>query len=70
MPAPMGMPEVQSRDFCSMMERADRVYRKEDIEDAGAVNAGFGPNGSATYDILVCIRVGRSASTTGCAKLI
>jgi hypothetical protein len=40
-----------SRDFCSMMERADRVYRKEDIEDAGAVNAGFGPNGSATYDI-------------------
>lgn len=40
-----------SRDFCSMMERANRVYRKEDIEDAGAVNAGFGPNGSATYDI-------------------
>jgi hypothetical protein len=40
-----------SRDFCSMMERADRVYRKEDIEDAGAVNAGFGPNGSANYDI-------------------
>jgi hypothetical protein len=41
----------ESRDFCSMMERANRVYRKEDIEDAGAVNAGFGPNGSATYDI-------------------
>ena len=41
----------ESRDFCSMMERANRVYRKEDIEDAGAVNAGFGPNGSAIYDI-------------------
>ena len=41
----------KSRDFCSMMERANRVYRKEDIEDAGAVNAGFGPNGSSTYDI-------------------
>jgi len=41
----------ESRDFCSMMERANRVYRKEDIEGAGAVNAGFGPNGSATYDI-------------------
>jgi hypothetical protein len=40
-----------SRDFCAIMERANRVYRKEDIEDAGAVNAGFGPNGSATYDI-------------------
>ena len=43
----------ESRDFCSMMERANRVYRKEDIEDAGAVNAGFGPNGSATYDIFL-----------------
>ena len=40
-----------SRDFCAIMERANRVYRKEDIESAGAVNAGFGPNGSATYDI-------------------
>jgi hypothetical protein len=43
----------ESRDFCSMMERANRVYRKEDIEDAGAVNAGFGPNGSAIYDIFL-----------------
>ena len=40
-----------SRDFCRLMESADRVYRKEDIEAAGAVNPGFGPNGSDTYDI-------------------
>ena len=49
--ASTGQARGASRDFCSMMERANRVYRKEDIEDAGAVNAGFGPNGSATYDI-------------------
>lgn len=42
-----------SRDFCAIMERANRVYRKEDIESAGSVNAGFGPNGSATYDIFL-----------------
>jgi len=40
-----------SRDFCNIMESANRVYRKEDIESAGSVNAGFGPNGSSTYDI-------------------
>ena len=49
--ASTGAAKGESRDFCSMMERANRVYRKEDIEDAGAVNAGFGPNGSSTYDI-------------------
>ena len=49
--ASTGQAKGESRDFCSMMERANRVYRKEDIEGAGAVNAGFGPNGSATYDI-------------------
>ena len=40
-----------SREFCRLMESADRVYRKEDIEAAGAVNPGFGPDGSSTYDI-------------------
>ena len=49
--ASTGAASGKSRDFCAIMERANRVYRKEDIEDAGAVNAGFGPNGSATYDI-------------------
>jgi hypothetical protein len=41
----------QSRDFCRLMMSADKVYRKEDIQSAGAVNAGFGEGGSATYDI-------------------
>lgn len=49
--ASTGAASGKSRDFCAIMERASRVYRKEDIEDAGAVNAGFGPNGSSTYDI-------------------
>ena len=42
-----------SRDFCSKMVNAGRVYRKEDIEfaSARAVNPGWGPNGSDTYDL-------------------
>ena len=40
-----------SRDFCNKMMSANRVYRYEDIINAGAVNPGFGPNGSSTYDI-------------------
>jgi hypothetical protein len=40
-----------SRDFCKMMMSAERVYRKEDIVEAGAVNPGFGPEGSNTYDV-------------------
>ena len=42
-----------SREFCKKMVRANRVWRKEDIEAAGglAVNPGFGPNGSNTYSI-------------------
>ena len=40
-----------SRDFCKIMMGAGRVYRKEDIVEAGAVNPGFGPEGSNTYDV-------------------
>lgn len=42
-----------SRDFCKKMVNAKKVYRKEDIERMGKqeVNAGFGPRGSANYDI-------------------
>jgi hypothetical protein len=42
-----------SREFCIKMVSAGKVYRKEDIEAAGdrAVNPGFGPGGSSTYDI-------------------
>ena len=41
------------REFCSKMLRADKVYRKEDIVnmETQVVNAGFGPNGSDSYDV-------------------
>jgi hypothetical protein len=41
------------REFCTKMMKAEKVYRKEDIELAGSkvVNPGFGPNGSDTYNI-------------------
>ena len=44
---------ANSRDFCSQMVSAGKVYRKEDIVamESEAVNAGFGPNGDATYNI-------------------
>ena len=42
-----------SREFCKKMVKANKVYRKEDILAMSnrAVNAGFGPNGAATYSI-------------------
>jgi hypothetical protein len=41
------------REFCSKMLRAGKVYRKEDIVnmETQVVNAGFGPNGSDSYDV-------------------
>jgi len=41
------------RDFCMRMMAADKVYRKEDIIQAGskAVNPGWGANGANTYSI-------------------
>jgi hypothetical protein len=52
------------REFCRKMMSANRVYRKEDLvgpyypeqlggASARAVNPGFGPNGTDTYDILL-----------------
>jgi len=45
--------QSNSRDFCKKMVGAKRVYRKEDIEDAGslAVNPGLGKGGADTYSI-------------------
>ena len=42
-----------SRQFCSKMVSAKKVYRKEDIVAMGnkAVNAGFGKGGADTYSI-------------------
>ena len=53
-----------SREFCKKMMSANRVYRREDIVGANwpaslggasarAVNPGFGPNGTDTYDLLL-----------------
>jgi hypothetical protein len=44
-----------SREFCKKMEAANKIYRKEDIVQMEkiAVNPGFGPEGSDTYDILL-----------------
>jgi hypothetical protein len=45
--------EGSTRDFCSKMMSARKVYRKEDILQMGsrAVNAGWGPRGADTYSI-------------------
>jgi len=42
-----------SREFCKLMVRANKIYRKEDIDKAGYedVNKGWGPRGADTYDI-------------------
>lgn len=41
------------REFCNKMLKANKVYRKEDIELAGnkVVNPGFGPRGADTYNL-------------------
>ncbi len=52
------------REFCRKMMSANRVYRREDIvgpnwpsslggASSRAVNPGFGPNGTDTYDLLL-----------------
>lgn len=45
--------EGSTREFCSKMMSARKVYRKEDIIQMGsrAVNAGWGPRGADTYSI-------------------
>lgn len=47
-----GNPNPQ-RDFCKKMIRSNKVFRSEDLENAGVVNAGFGANGSNTYNIFL-----------------
>jgi hypothetical protein len=49
-----GMQTGPTRDFCSIMMSAGKIYRKEDIEQMASipVNKGWGPKGdSATYSI-------------------
>ena len=42
-----------TRDFCKLMDSANKIYRKEDILQMGnrAVNPGWGPRGANTYSI-------------------
>lgn len=48
----VGNPNPQ-RSFCKAMMSANKIYRKEDIEQLSnkVVNAGWGPNGTDTYSI-------------------
>jgi hypothetical protein len=48
-----GETSAKSREFCKKMTVANKVYRKEDIVRMSnqPVNAGWGANGAATYDI-------------------
>ena len=43
------------RPFCEQMQKLGKVYRKEDIQlmSSQAVNPGFGPKGTNTYDIFL-----------------
>jgi hypothetical protein len=45
--------KTNSREFCKKMVASGKVYRKEDVLRMGgqSVNAGFGPEGAATYSI-------------------
>ena len=46
-----------SREFCSLMTSANKLYRKDDIllMNKMAVNPGFGPRGAKTYNIFLYI---------------
>lgn len=48
-----GVLSDNTREFCSKMLKANKLYRKEDIIAMGdrAVNKGWGPKGASTYDI-------------------
>jgi len=50
-----GTTAKDSREFCRKMWAAKKVYRKEDIDAASsrAVNPGFGPGGTNTYDLFL-----------------
>lgn len=47
--------DENSRDFCSKMVKAKKVYRKEDILAASerVVNPGWGPRGADTYNLFL-----------------
>jgi hypothetical protein len=51
-----GVTTEKSREFCQKMTKANKIYRKEDIEAMGqkaSTNPGWGPRGTDTYDIFL-----------------
>ena len=42
-----------TRDFCRIMENANKIYRKVDIERMSGANPGFGKGGARNYDIFL-----------------
>lgn len=42
---------LPQREFCKKVMLKNKVYRAEDLQNAGAVNPGFGKGGANTYDI-------------------
>ena len=51
--------EGETREFCKLMMKAGKIYRKEDILqlDKIAVNPGWGPRGANTYSIWLADQV-------------
>lgn len=45
-----GQTTSKSREFCRKMSAANKVYRREDIDQDLEVNPGFGPRGSDSYN--------------------
>jgi hypothetical protein len=41
------------RDFCRKLMATERIWRAEDLENAGAVNPGFGIGGANTYNVFL-----------------
>jgi hypothetical protein len=50
-----GTAASNSREFCKKMLRADKLYRKEDIQrmSLSGVNAGWGAEGADNYDVFL-----------------
>ena len=44
---------LPERTFCKKMMSTKKVFRAEDLENAGVVNAGFGVGGASTYNIFL-----------------
>lgn len=41
------------REFCKKMMLSNKVFRAEDLQNAGAVNPGFGVGGANTYNVFL-----------------